>query len=482
MKNFRFLLFVLPALMFASCNKNSENPSAKNKLAVPEARVDKQATTSTSITFIWDAVSGAAGYHCIFDEGQQQFTTETSMTYSDLEAGSAHTFRIRATAPENSETKDSDWSSDISISTTVEPIAEKAFTVHVDAGKITFYDAYVDITPVDDKIYYYVSYVDKDILDYMDSDAAYTTEVIASIKTLAELSGKTFGDMFIALRQQGKGTYQLRNLKPDYEYYAYAFGFNENGDVTHPMVKELFKTKIDPGIQMSDMTFKISVPENKGTSATVNVIPSKDDEWYFFAATHINNIPGETDDAVLAYYTDLFNEYLADMSFEEFAAQNLSKGADSYKYNSLNAGEQYRVFSFGLTMHGDKICPTTKLSHIDFTASEDAAPSDEKIVIATSDISSTHITATFIPQAGVQYFCDVKEYSKFKDMSDEQIINKYLEDNMYELDYIIQNSTFEISNHTPYTPDTEYIAYAFGVDADKKANTPLYKVIVKTLP
>ncbi len=69
MKNFRFLLFVLPALMFASCNKNSENPSAKNKLAVPEARVDKQATTSTSITFIWDAVSGAAGYHCIFDEG-----------------------------------------------------------------------------------------------------------------------------------------------------------------------------------------------------------------------------------------------------------------------------------------------------------------------------------------------------------------------------------------------------------------------------
>ena len=223
------------------------------------------------------------------------------MNYSDLEAGSAHTFRIRATAPENSGTKDSDWSSDISISTAAEPIAEKAFAVHVDADKITFYDAYVDITPVDNEIYYYVSYVDKDILDYMDSDAAYTAEVIASIRTLAELSGKTFGDMFIALRQQGKGTYQLRNLKPDYEYYAYAFGFNENGDVTHPMVKELFKTKVDPGIQMSDMTFKISVPENKGTSATVNVIPSKDDEWYFFAATHINNIPGETDDAVLAY-------------------------------------------------------------------------------------------------------------------------------------------------------------------------------------
>lgn len=476
MKQFRFWLAVVALFAFAACDDSSDEGG---KLSVPKVHQDASQTTVSSIRVVWDDVAGAAAYEYAFDEGDIVRTEDHAATFSGLTPGD-HRFRIRAVAAEGSGRKDSNWSADVTLSTAEAKAG--AFTVTVDPQRITFYDAYVTITPVDDALDYYVSYVDKDVLDYMGTDQAYVNEVIASISAIAELSGKTFGDMFIALRQNGQGTYKLQNLKADTEYYAYAFGFDIDGNITASMVKALFRTAPDPGAPESDMAFTIDISGKTGTEATIAVQPSKNDEWYFFAAVHANRVPATDNAGVLAYYTELFNDYLKDETFEDFARANLSKGPDSYTYHSLEPDNEYRVYAFGVALHGDRIVATTKLKSVDFTSAKDEPqPGDDMVAISVVECTANHIKAIFRPQTGVSYFCDVLKYEPYRTMTDEQIISKYLSDNEWGLGYILQSSVYEMRNINAYPADTEYMVFAFAVDDSYKPISPLYKQIVKTL-
>ncbi len=476
MKQFRFWLAVVALSVFAACDNG---PDDGGGLPVPKAHQDASQTTVSSIRVMWSEVAGAAAYEYVFDDGDAVRTEATEALFTGLTPGD-HRFRIRAVAAEGSGRTNSKWSADLTVATA--DARADAFTVTVDPQRITFYDAYVSIVPADNSMYYYVSYVDKDVLDYMGSDQAYVDEVIASIRALAELSGKTFGDMFIALRQSGEGTYWLRNLGADKEYYAYAFGFDIDGNITASMVKSYFRTAPDPGVPDSDMTFAIDITGKTGTAATIAVQPSVNDEWYFFAAVHVNRVPATDDAGVLAYYVELFNDYLEDESFDEFARDNLSKGPDSYTYHALEPGNDYRVYAFGVAHHGDRIVATTKLKSVDFTsAEEEPQPGDALVNVSIVECSATHIKAVFTPQTGVSYFCDVVRYDSYKEMSDEQIIAKFLADNEWGLGYILQSGVYESRNYNDYPADTEYLAFAFAVDDAYQPISPLYKEVARTL-
>ncbi len=98
------------------------SPVSISTLIAPPAtpvNVDVEATT-TEITLIWDAVSGADSYSIELD-GSSVVNNITTTSYSvkELTSGTKHSYRIKAVNAGG----DSDWSSPISISTLIAPPA-----------------------------------------------------------------------------------------------------------------------------------------------------------------------------------------------------------------------------------------------------------------------------------------------------------------------------------------------------------------------
>lgn len=492
MKYLKFLLCLSLLTTFAACKpseKITPNDGGGNKLATPAARQDNDATTAATVKIVWDAVADAAGYNCIFDGGESSFTDKTFAEYTDLQPASSHTFRVQAVAADKEKHSDSDWSAEITVKTAEEGAAPFVITINPD--EVTFFDAAINVAPADEEMYYFVNCTEKLTLDSM-SDSQFVDYTMQLLNELAEASGKTFGDIFIAYRSKGVSQFRFPSLDSDTEYYAFAFGFTIEGEVTTRLVKEPFRTKTDPGIQPSAMTFDIAVPEKSDIEATVEVTPSVDDEYYFFTAIHSNNKTqiGSTDEEIIAYYIALFNDYLLDMSFEDFAAANLSKGTDSYTFTGLEAGNEYLVLAFGVTPHGNRIAATTALTTHGFIA-ENAVQTEEQIRISITECTSVKIDATFTPlDMTMEYTYDIQPAADYAGMSDEQIIAKYLDDHKYDIAYMTSTGVSSKHNYTDLTPDTDYIVFAFGVDVTANedwtysatATTPLYKKIVRTLP
>lgn len=65
--------------------------------------------TASSFTVQWEAVENADSYTCTINDGAEQKTSETSMTFSGLTAGT-YTVKVKATS-ENEAYTDSDWAS-----------------------------------------------------------------------------------------------------------------------------------------------------------------------------------------------------------------------------------------------------------------------------------------------------------------------------------------------------------------------------------
>ena len=89
---------------------NTPAPGTKTQLAQPVVKVVAQ--TEDSFTISWDAVSGATEYLVYLDKNNQPKTTETTYTFTDLNAG---TYKPRVKALGGDKYKDSDYSAVIEI-------------------------------------------------------------------------------------------------------------------------------------------------------------------------------------------------------------------------------------------------------------------------------------------------------------------------------------------------------------------------------
>lgn len=105
------------AVLF-SCDKKTEpEPEPQPEpttLATPTLNVADQ--NETSFTVSWSAVQNAVSYGYTLNDGAEQNTAETSVSFTDLEAGT-YTVKVKAIAPEGDEFEDSQWGS---ISVTIE--------------------------------------------------------------------------------------------------------------------------------------------------------------------------------------------------------------------------------------------------------------------------------------------------------------------------------------------------------------------------
>lgn len=400
-------------------------------------------------------------------------TTEKEMAWDNLETNSTHTLKVQAVSADKNTFKDSEWSVAV-LTTTEDTELDTPFTMSF--HDVTFYNAQVTVNAGNYTDKYFFNVTPKVLFDkdYNGDARAFAEDYIAQVKQLAELSEKTFGDMYLILSYSGKMEGTVPSLASETEYIAVVFGVDINGLITTGVASETFKTEKDPGVQKSDMTFEINVEQPTGTSAIVEVTPSKDDEYYFFTAINKSQLSttvgGDTDEAILNYYSKLFDAHLKDESFEEFASKNFSKGKDSYNFAALPDNCDYLVVAFGVTYHGEICMATTDLARKEFKTGEGAQkPGEKDFEIVVNKLTATDLEFTVVPSDdNIHFVYDWRSYDEFKGLTDEEIMTKAIKERSGDGYFWLTASKGAMTGHNvnPLTTGKEYIIYAFYVEKD----------------
>ena len=444
-----------------------------SQLPSPKVIQDEAKTTKTSVAAFWTEVAGAASYNVIFDDRDVVSTTEKEMAWDNLETNSTHTLKVQAVSADKNAFKDSEWSVAV-LTTTEDTELDTPFTMSF--HDVTFYNAKVTIDAGNYTDKYFFNVTPKVLFDkdYNGDARAFAEDYIAQVKQLAELSEKTFGDMYLILSYSGKMEGTVPSLASETEYIAIVFGVDINGLITTGVASETFKTEKDPGVQKSDMTFEINVEQPTGTSAIVEVTPSKDDEYYFFTAINKSQLSttvgGDTDEAILNYYSKLFDAHLKDESFEDFASKNFSKGKDSYNFAALPDNCDYLVIAFGVTYHGEICMATTDLARKEFKTGEGAQkPGEKDIEIVVNKLTATDLEFTVVPSDdNIHFVYEWRSYDEFKGLTDEEIMTKVIKERSGDGYFWLTASKGAMTGHNtnPLTTGKEYIIYAFYVEED----------------
>lgn len=466
-------IFTMFALSCALLSCGNEKDGDIPQLPSPKVIQDEAKTTKTSVAAFWTEVAGAASYNVIFDDRDVVSTTEKEMAWDNLETNSTHTLKVQAVSADKNAFKDSEWSVAV-LTTTEDTELDTPFTMSF--HDVTFYNAKVTVNAGNYTDKYFFNVTPKVLFDkdYNGDVRAFAEDYIAQVKQLAELSEKTFGDMYLILSYSGKMEGTVPSLASETEYIAIVFGVDINGLITTGVASETFKTEKDPGVQKSDMTFEINVEQPTGTSAIVEVTPSKDDEYYFFTAINKSQLSttvgGDTDEAILNYYSKLFDAHLKDESFEDFASKNFSKGKDSYNFAALPDNCDYLVVAFGVTYHGEICMATTDLARKEFKTGEGAQkPGEKDIEIVVNKLTATDLEFTVVPSDdNIHFVYDWRSYDEFKGLTDEEIMTRAIKERSGDGYFWLTTSTGSITRHNvnPLTTGKEYIIYAFYVEED----------------
>ena len=243
----------------------------------------------------------------------------------------------------------------------------------ISVTNITSTGATVSVTPSDNNSPYYFDVIEKEILDAYASETQFIEDYVADIKAyIEEYNANGYNLSFANFVSLGKDSYTYGTesaLDPDTEYYAFAFGITENGEITSGLNKVEFKTLSSGGntggedVTTSNNTFDVNVTDITSTGAMVSVVASNYDTYYFDVI----------EKEVYDMYTDkkeFAAEYIAEIKalFEAYGysiGEILSSGNDAYSFEGyLEPNTAYYAFAVGVSTSG---VITTDVAAVPFT-------------------------------------------------------------------------------------------------------------------
>ena len=480
-----FALLSAAVLAFSCAEKNGPEVAQ-----LPAPVLVAAESTETSVSATWTEIPGADSYAVQFDSDDVFYTEITGFEWIDLERNSAHTLKVKALSDDESKFKDSEWSKVLVLRTLESGDVYTPFKVSVD--NVTFYDAHLKIDAGEYAGDYFVVTTPKASLDsdeFYGNVETFAAAYMAQMKDFVDQGGDATADWYDVLKYNGSLTATIPNLAPSAEYVVLVFGTENDWSITTGITSVNFTTEKDPGVEPSKMTFDISVEKSSETRATVTVTPSVDDEYYFYTAINkarLDEMGGDSDEAIINYWLKVFATYLDDEDFEDFAKENFSKGKASYLYSTLDENADYVVIAFGVTWHGNACVATTGLTRSEFQTGAGAqGPGEENIEFVINKLTSTDIEATIIPSDNsLFYLYDFLTYADYKALTDEEIMAKVIADRGGYLWMTASKRPSTYKNVNDLIPGREYILFAFyvdeisGSDASALPHGKLYKQII----
>lgn len=269
------------------------------------------------------------------------------------------------------------------------PVEQYAFGVSV--SDITATGALLTVTPEakSTQATWYCSVVAKQTFDGFASDAAYIQDDLAYLKEEAEKASMTLENYLKTKIQVGTKSVPFVKLDASTDYVAYVYGITSAGVVTSPLATFPFTTLAAPD-EPEGLTFEFSVTNISMTAADVNVIPSNNEDTYYFDIQEVAAFDGMTDEDMLAEVID------------GLTAGDLSQGPDGLsaemiaQYAPFKPGTDYYVYAVGFDPQKGA---TTKLNLYKFTTEKATGTAPELTVTGQAGDASgankaTNITCT----------------------------------------------------------------------------------------
>lgn len=220
-------------------------------------------------------------------------------------------------------------------------------------------------------------------------------------------------------------------------------------------------------------------------SATVAVVPSDPSQTYYFSVVRSADLAD--DETLIAADLAAFGRDAGDkgLSLGDYLKRILSTGPDSFTFsNQLEPQTAYFAYAYGLTADG--AATTAVFRHSFTTPAEQHKPSDCTFRIEIPEVAASEATVRFIPSdETTRYFYTVLEREIFDKAQAEDGI---FADDMQVFEYMAQmdNQTVEATirqmtvtgtktqKYVSLSPDTDYYAYAYGLEPDGFVTTELY--------
>lgn len=326
----------------------------------------------------------------------------------------------------------------------------------------------ISVIPLDKEQTYNVMVAEKSWFDSLDEEAVFLAD-LEILEEYAVVFGQTLEEYLRDILAKGDMLdHEVTGLKSDTEYCIYVYSLSEKGEKLSDMYTESVKTE---AIEKVDILFGINYQIDQSI-VTMEVFPSDNEQTYIFDVVEKGDFATEED--LVAWYQQYFSDKLDMYIMFGLTAQDMlndiaSKGPDSYTYKKLKSEAEYIGFAIAIN---EDILFSSDLFTAEFRT-EKVLPSDNKIEITVSDVTSTSARISIATTNDDQYTCGVSESSEWLGMSDAEIVDQLINGG-----YNLSSNLFEgnlDSGLQDLVPDTDYVVFAFGY-LGGVATTSLVKV------
>ena len=367
-----------------------------------------------------------------------------------------------------------------------------AASITIEVSDIKTTDATISITPSSADLGYFYDLKTKAAFEAAGgADAVVEKQIQAWTNMAAWYDDTTWQDMMEQSRKKGAEEFSAREfmeepLSSSTDYVVYAYALDAEGNVTVPVTTKEFTTAAPVP---SDNTFTITITSIEAGSfgrlnANVKVTPTNGDNYT--AKCLAKSVVDGYDLTVPG--SDSYKKFISDELLYGLSADKIVSGEQTFVFDRKTAGNEYCIFVVGLD--ADRAV-TTALTRLDFVAKETPAQVAATIALDVKDITTTDATISITPSDDeLGYFYDLKTKAAFTaDGGADAVVEKQIQawtnmaawyddttwKDMMELNRKHGAEEFSAREfmYDPLSPETEYVLYAYALDAEGNVTVPV---------
>lgn len=341
----------------------------------------------------------------------------------------------------------------------------------------------IRVKPLNNEIEYIIRSYTKDYVDVFgleDSDVIFAHDMDA---LKHEAGGYGLHNYLQMISYIGQTDHTIENLTPDTDYVIFAY----HVDVTtsYPtLVGEVFR--IDARTAKPEISEEIIIDlsaELDGLTVLLSMNPGEYDGFYHYGCWSVDDFYsyyGAGADMEDTFIKKWYDTMVVQKSFGKTLSQIFNefclRGAETLTYNDLYAETDYVFFAFAIDPDTGF---ATSECFIEEVTTNKAVQNNMTIDIRIENISSTtadvYWTASDANARFARSVYSIDDWNKAGSTDEERLATFVREDVLFKA----TGSTD--MNLSKLTPDTEYIAFAYGVDGGA-ATTGLFKKEFRTEP
>lgn len=319
------------------------------------------------------------------------------------------------------------------------------------------YDAGVvyRIAPEDSEMTYISMVAEKSYFDSYATEEDFFKDELKYFQDYANAKKQSLPEYLATVLKKGEVSGPAYRLKPEREYYIYAYGLTANGERLTPIYKQGFTTI---AVEPSNVELKIDYIVS-GTSVSMTITPSDMEQLYVFNAMSaaeatsdevLLNAAQREIDQYIEYYETLFG-VPQDEAVKRFA----SKGVTTYTFEGLPPESGFVGYVVAVNRLGS-ICSNVVSKPF---ATETDKPTDDPIKLTLTALSEREVTVQATTALTDHYVVGVDMALRWQGMTDEEIINRLVAGYQWQAKGATGSHTFSFYN---LMPQTDYCIFAFG--------------------